>query len=162
MFQFSPNDFKAPPLLKNLEVIYGWCGMRGEPDANGKRHKCMRGDPWSKCDYRCEEVGEVWREIYVCSAGGQVIEKWRELEIFQFFGREGVLEYELLWRSPFSNSFAKDRPELPMGGYFSFHVDVIADTCTVPIIKGWHEVSWRFARDSKKVRDMVKEYYENR
>ena len=78
----------------------------------------MRGRTWESCPNRWALLGEEWTEWYVVSAIGKPLEKWRRVEQFEITGvREGSVDWELVWRSPFSNKLSDVRPEPPNRGF---------------------------------------------
>ena len=77
-FLFSPNDFKAPLLLANMDVYYYDCMLCGTLKGTVV-HNCTRGFDWLVFPCRgCWKVlGKQWIECYVVAANGSPLEKWR-------------------------------------------------------------------------------------
>ena len=78
-FLVEPGEPKILKLSKDLFIVYSGCPFKGRRGCEGECHDCMQGDLWPACEVQLEFVGEVWWEFFVLSAGGQVIEKWREI-----------------------------------------------------------------------------------
>ena len=119
-FLIEPGEPKIPALLKDLFIMYSGCPFKGRRGPEGECHDCMCGDPWPACEMRSEFIREMWWEFHMLSAGGQVIEKWREIVKLQRWNSPWSKQYELLWQSPFSNSSALNLPVLLMGGSMRF------------------------------------------
>ena len=111
-------------MLTDLEVYYFDCTKRGDLEgASLYSHQCTKGPNWPDhpCRFRWSLLGEHWQECYVVSATGQPIEKWRCIRKYPVFKlREGSTIWELVWKSPFSNSSRKDLPCVPKGGHMKF------------------------------------------
>ena len=144
-FLIEPGEPRIPALSKDLFIMYSGCPFEGRRGPEGECHDCMRGDPWPACDARSEFIGEMWREFHVLSAGGQAIEKWREIVKLRKWNSPWSRQYELLWRSPFSNSSALDLPALPMGGSTRFQgVDSDFEELVVSVRTSWNG-EWVFS-----------------
>ena len=119
----------------------------------------MHGDPWPTCEARSEFLGEKWREFYVLSAGGQAIKKWREIVKLRRWNSPWRKQYELLWRSPFSNSLALDLPTLPMGGGTKFQ-DANSDyeVLVMSVRTSWNG-DWVFPEGVEKMKRIVWKCY---
>ena len=118
-FLFSPNDFKAPKLLANMDVYYYDCTQRGTL-VSGVAHDCTRGPNWlnNPCVSRWKILGEPWIECRVVAANGCPLEKWRGIVKYTIPGiREESYIRELVWKSPFSNSLSMMGPSIPRGGW---------------------------------------------
>ena len=116
-FLFSPNDFKAPELLANMDVYYHGCTLRGALKG-GVAHNCMIEPEWSAipCAGCWKILGEQWIECYVVAANGSPLEKWRGITKYAIPGiRDKSYCRELVWKSPFSNSLGRIGPLVPRG-----------------------------------------------
>jgi hypothetical protein len=95
-------------------------------EATGELHNCMRGSHGQECGLGTafEVPGEHWREFYVATASGEVLEKW--VGILRYFlplSHPDRVRCYLMWRSPESDSVATYEPEMPSGGCFWFNPD---------------------------------------
>ena len=117
-FLFSPNDFKAPKLLANMDVYYYDCTQRGML-IGGAAHNCTRGPNWLNipCASRWKILGERWIKCRVVAANGCPLETWRGIVKYAIPGiRDESYRRELVWKSPFSNSLSMIGPCIPRGG----------------------------------------------
>ena len=154
-FLVEPGEPKIPKLSKDLFIVYSGCPFEGRRGREGECHNCMRGDPWPVCEERSEFVGEVWWEFFVLSAGGQAIKKWREIMRLRRWNSPWRKEYDLLWRSPFSNSSALNAPALPMGGDMKFQeADSGYEEMVVSVRTTW-DGGWVFPEGFERVKGAV-------
>ena len=118
-FLFAPDDFESPGLLANLDVYYHNCTQRGLL-IGSEIHNCTRGLNW--LDIPCVScwkfLGKCWMECQVVSANSRPLEKWQRIKRYKVFnyGKESS-HWELVWKSPFSNSLCKMGPFPPKGGW---------------------------------------------
>ena len=155
-FQFSPNDFKAPELRKEMVIKYSWCKYRKIWDEDAKEfHNCTKGIPWPACEHRVELEAEWWSEWYVMSAGGVPVEKWRKVVLYETWGRPHTWSWTLLWRSPFSNSYVQDSPVTPMGGRLVREEAENPRGVSVPLKMNLFTGGWMFAAGPEKVNKVL-------
>ena len=92
------------------------CIRTGEKDGGGY-HSCVKDSQLLPCRARWEILGELWSERFVVSAAGMPLEKWQKIEKFEIPGvRLGSVQWELVWKSPFSNSLSRTYPRAPKHG----------------------------------------------
>ena len=153
-FLVEPGELIIPKLSKDLFIVYSGCPFKGRRGHEGECHDCMQGNPWPACKAQSEFVGEVWQEFFMLSAGGQVIKKWREIMRLRRWNSPWRREYDLLWRSPFSNS-ALNAPALPMGGDMKFQeVDISYEEIVVLVRTSW-DGGWVFPEGFERVKGAV-------
>ena len=94
-----------------------------EKGNGGGSHSCVEGLRLLPCRDRWEILGELWSERLVVSAAGVPLEKWRKIERFEVPGvRSSSIQWELVWKSPFSNSLSQTHPQAPKHGRIKAHV----------------------------------------
>ena len=89
------------------------------------------------------------------STGGQAIEKWREIMRLRRWNSLWRREYDLLWRSPFSNSSALNAPALLMGGDVKFQeVNSSYEEIVVSVRMSW-DGGWVFPEGFERVKGAI-------
>ena len=154
-FLVKPGEAKIPKLSKDLFIVYSGCPFEGKRGCEGECHNCMQGDLWPVCEVRLEFVGEVWREFFVLSAGGQAIEKRREIMKLRRWNSPWRSKYELLWRSPFSNSSTLDAPILLMGGDLRFQDADSGYAKMVVLVRTSWDGGWVFPEGFERVKGAI-------
>ena len=99
-----------------MEIFYFTCPRTGKREG-GEFHSCVEGSRWLSCEDRWQILGERWSERYVVSAAGMPLEKWRRIDRFEIPDvRPASVQWELVWKSPFSNSLSRFYPKAPKHG----------------------------------------------
>jgi hypothetical protein len=141
-YLFEPDGVMVPvPVLAHdIDIYYQWCERhRMVDETTGELHNCMRGSHGQECELGTafEVPGEHWREFYVATASGEVLEKW--VGILRYFlplSHPDQVRCYLMWRSPESDSVATYEPEMPSGGCFWFNPDNSPnDDCSFRMLK---------------------------
>ena len=151
-FLFRPDDFRPSELIDSLKVFYYMCIRTGKQDGGGS-HSCVEGSQFLPCGTRWGVLGKLWSERFVVSAAGMPLEKWRKIEKFEIPGvRPGSVQWELVWKSPFSNSLSQTHPRAPKHGGIKSRVSQERKPGAVRCVVDGEGI--RFARNyESKIRD---------
>jgi len=155
-FLLDPGDPHYPRLREDLHIFYCWCPRQGTySQGDTSPHDCSR---LHYCADRREEVGTFWREYFIFNAAGIPIEKWRLVTATRAFEQCEGKWWELLWRSPFSNSISESTPEVPWGGWSGRDSDSAPSILRVQVCKERNE--WKFVCNPVKLYEKIRKRFE--